>query len=447
MSDGTDITTGPLEGETIYDYQRRMQADMYAKGVEAADAAHSGAVGRANAAYHKIAADAEKAKNSEMEYAGVLYERMKKYLPLQQKQAGMGNMGISQTGLNHLTSSHMNRRSAIQGNYNDAISDANDTRASAIGLADQTRATAISNLDSTNAQALMEIYLAEDEANKEAKQAEIDAFMNNLNVYSDAKAALKAFGEKFGTDSEEYSTYQAEIEGYFEKANKEALDNHYDMLVGVLETAADKATFDAIITANKDIIENFSPEQKAHIEAMKTNYEGYEEQSNFDKIKEEINALIDEYASTEKIEEWLEKLKGIDGEVLPEYVDFYNEIQAKLGDPAFQYLQLEARNSAADKEKELQLLQAASNEGYNDVDVYRSDVLAGEEGIKTKDFGDVFIKDGAPAAIIGSRGISKDELDKLGDGSVEYLYGPHLNGWFVKFDGKWYKIKQPRYQG
>lgn len=173
------------EGMTTHDYNRgvTLYGDYVAR--KNIGSNYDYAVGMANAAYDRTASAAEKARRQEMEYAGVLYERMKKYLPHQQKMAGMGNMGVAQTGLNRLTNTHMNRRGAIQGEYNDTMADADYTRAMAIGAAEQARATALSERDGLTAQQMADIYTAEESAQTSA----INAFKTNIFSYTTPEAA------------------------------------------------------------------------------------------------------------------------------------------------------------------------------------------------------------------------------------------------------------------
>jgi hypothetical protein len=191
----------------------------------------------------------------ELAYNGVLYERMKKYMPLQQKRAGMGNMGIAQTGLAQITNDHMNRRSDILSLYQEEIANASLANS---GTDEKTTAAiaafkdSISSYDSAeSAQAGLDAlglektdpqYMAlqtiirgyfRDKADDQT-QDNIDAFMENLDIHGDAETAVAAFKNTLSEDDPRFSQYETQIRGHFgDKADAEtkieALKNQFKL--------------------------------------------------------------------------------------------------------------------------------------------------------------------------------------------------------------------------
>ena len=71
----------------------------------------------AQASFNSMANQYGQQMKGELEYAGVLHERMKRYLPQQMAAQGMGNMGIAQTAGANAVAKHMSNRGAIIGQH------------------------------------------------------------------------------------------------------------------------------------------------------------------------------------------------------------------------------------------------------------------------------------------------------------------------------------------
>ena len=70
---------------------------------------------QAQESFNSMASQYNTQMKNELEYAGVLHERMKKYLPQQMAAQGMGKMGIAQTAGANAVAKHMSNRNAIIG--------------------------------------------------------------------------------------------------------------------------------------------------------------------------------------------------------------------------------------------------------------------------------------------------------------------------------------------
>ena len=77
----------------------------------------------AQASYDSLAKQYQTQMKGELEYAGVLHERMKKYLPQQMAAQGMGGMGITQTAGANAVAKHMGNRNAIIGQNQAAMNE------------------------------------------------------------------------------------------------------------------------------------------------------------------------------------------------------------------------------------------------------------------------------------------------------------------------------------
>ena len=402
--DGSSMPT-KSEGMSMADFQRVTALYRHVQEYDDIMNNYGMAVGAADALYGRTVGDAAKTRNSEMAYNGVLYERMKKYMPLQQKRAGMGNMGIAQTGLAKITNDHMNRRGAIQGRYDDAVGDAMFARAKEVSAAEQARASSLSELNSLTAEEMMKIY-ADEEADAEAKlQADIAAFEASITSYSDKDTALADL-ETLGLEATdpEYTALKTQIEGYFrDKADaetkkevqekKEALDNHYLWLEEIL-MGVDTSEFEQIWNANAEYINQMTPEQQARLSSLKSlaaSVEGKtspEEQTkldnNYNDMLIEVESLIGSYASDDDIEKALNYWKDkTDSE---RYQRYYDQVMKMIQTPQFDTAQLQAKNNENTALRNYQLAQeAATAEGGkygNDVEAYVKDVLDGKTPLK-----------------------------------------------------------------
>ena len=181
------------------------QPTAYDLEMEKVEEIYRNAVGTANSARSNAVNAAARERDRGYDSAGILYERMKKYLPRQMKASGMGNMGIAQTALNDINNSHMNNRAAVTGQYNDAVSKANDSYLTAMGEANNTRL-------GTELQILGE------------QDSAVRDVMTNLDNFENRDAALAALGMLITADpnDERYATYASQINTHFD--NKDAED-------------------------------------------------------------------------------------------------------------------------------------------------------------------------------------------------------------------------------
>jgi hypothetical protein len=403
--DGSSPMMAKPDWMSTTDYNRGMIHYLYGQKSDKIQGDFDAAVGAADGAFYRTSEKAEDAYRSEMAYNGVLYERMKKYMPLQQKRAGMGNMGIAQTGLAQITNDHMNRRSAIQGQYNDAIADASFARATEVGAAERARANSMSDLNALTTEEMMKIYAGE-EADAEAKQqAAIDAFKNSITSYAsaeDALAGLDALGLE-ATDPE-YTALKTQIEGYFRdkedaetkkeaQEKKEALDNHYSWLEEIL-MGVDTSEFEQIWNANAKYIDQMTPEQQARLSSLKSLAASVERKTspeeqtkldnNYNDMLIEVESLIGSYASDDDIEKALNYWKDkTDSE---RYQRYYDQVMKMIKTPQFDTAQLQAKNNENTALRNYKLAQEAAtadNGKYgNDVEAYVKDVLDGKTPLK-----------------------------------------------------------------
>lgn len=79
------------------------------------------------ASFNSMANQYGQQMKNELEYAGVLHERMKKYLPQQMAAQGMGNMGVAQTAGANAVAKHVSNRGAIIGQNQAAMNELSRT--------------------------------------------------------------------------------------------------------------------------------------------------------------------------------------------------------------------------------------------------------------------------------------------------------------------------------
>lgn len=123
--DGTYLSAKP-EGMSDADWTQGILMQKFDASKAAADATRDQTKAGLGDIYKQQTSAAQQSFNSmanqyntqmkgELEYAGVLHERMKKYLPQQMRAAGMGNTGIAQTAGANAAARHMSTRAGIIG--------------------------------------------------------------------------------------------------------------------------------------------------------------------------------------------------------------------------------------------------------------------------------------------------------------------------------------------
>lgn len=434
--DGSSPMAAKPDWMSTHDYNRGMLHYNYNQGENKINASYENAVGMADAAYSRTASAAAKARNSEMEYAGVLYERIKKYLPLQQKRAGIANMGIAQTGLAQITNDHMNRRGAIQGQYNDVIADAQFTRAKEAGAAEQAKADSMSELNALTMQELMDIYTAEDTEKETERTNAINAFkasitsydsaesalagldalgleatdpqytalkteieghfrdkaiegvIGNLGNYPDETAALTALGYVLDPTNPLYSQYETQIKGHFANKTsaetKQVADRAYTTLYDILSSDATKEEIDKIWNEHAHIIPTMTADQQAtlnslySVSSMPTKTELA---ANAISMRDEVDALIAEGASKDKIDTALANWKGEVTE--DEYEKYFGEVEKAKKSEEYLLAAAKARGAnGINYANEIMLQEGANKYANGDVDAYIQSVEAGDQSIK-----------------------------------------------------------------
>lgn len=131
--DGTYLNAKP-EGMSDVDWTQGRMIQQFEgnKGAAAAQKAQTGQqltdiynqqTSAAQASYDSLAKQYQTQMKGELEYAGVLHERMKKYLPQQMAAQGMGGMGITQTAGANAVAKHMGNRNAIIGQNQAAMNE------------------------------------------------------------------------------------------------------------------------------------------------------------------------------------------------------------------------------------------------------------------------------------------------------------------------------------
>jgi len=123
--DGTYLTARP-EGMSDADWTQGMLMQQFDSSRAAAEATrdqtkaglgdiYKQQTSANQASFNSMANQYGQQMKGELEYAGVLHERMKKYLPQQMAAQGMGGMGITQTAGANAVAKHMSNRGAIIG--------------------------------------------------------------------------------------------------------------------------------------------------------------------------------------------------------------------------------------------------------------------------------------------------------------------------------------------
>lgn len=417
--DGASPMAAKPDWMSMTDYNRGAAHYNYGQKTEAYKGGRDAAVGMAEGRYSHTVSAADKVRRSEQEYNGVLYERMKKYMPLQQKMAGMGNMGIAQTGLARITNDHMNRRGAIQGAFDDVVADASLARATEVGAAEQAWAENMSELESLTMKEMLSIYAQEDQAKEEEQQAAIDAFRNSITSYAsaeDALAGLDALGLE-ATDPQ-YTALKTQIEGNFR-------DKALEGIIGNLDNYTDKdaalAALGYVLQPDNPLFAQYAMQIEGHfsnkvsddleqvysdIMAILTSEGSYEEKaqamSKYQEyisqlpvhqqdminylygtdasrsMKDAVGELMDRYATDDEIEAELEKWKDAPG-----YQDYYDEVMKGISTEKFNYNQrLAEKGDGINYANEMKLMDDADKYANGDVDAYIQSVVAGDQSIE-----------------------------------------------------------------
>lgn len=359
--------------------------------------------------------EAESKLSRELAYNGVLYERMKKYMPLQQKRAGMGNMGIAQTGLAQITNDHMNRRSDILSLYQEEIANASlansgtdeKTKAAIAAFKDSISSygsaeEANAGLDALGLEATDPQYIAlktiisgyfRDKADNQT-QANIDAFMENLDIHGDAETAVAAFKNTLSKDDPRFSQYETQIHGYFTNKTstetKRIADQAFTTLYDILSSDATKEEINKIWNEHAHIIPTMTADQQATLKSLysvsgmptKT-----ELAANAISMRDEVDALIAEGATTDEIDTTLAGWKGKVTE--DEYNKYFGEVEKAKKSEEYLLAAAKARGTNGINYANEIILQEGANKYTNgDVDAYIEDVLAGnidvKDGVKIK---------------------------------------------------------------
>ena len=125
--DGTYLNAKP-EGMSDVDWTQGMMLQQF-EGNKSAAAVQKAQTGQqltdiynqqtsaAQASFNSMANQYGQQMKGELEYAGVLHERMKRYLPQQMAAQGMGNMGVAQTAGANAVAKHVSNRGAIIGQH------------------------------------------------------------------------------------------------------------------------------------------------------------------------------------------------------------------------------------------------------------------------------------------------------------------------------------------
>jgi hypothetical protein len=135
--DGAYLTARP-EGMSDADWTQGMLMQQFDSSRAAAEATRDQTKAGLGDIYKQQTSAAQQSFNSmanqygqqmknELEYAGVLHERMKKYLPQQMAAQGMGNMGVAQTAGANAVAKHVSNRGAIIGQNQAAMNELSRT--------------------------------------------------------------------------------------------------------------------------------------------------------------------------------------------------------------------------------------------------------------------------------------------------------------------------------
>ena len=307
----------------------------------------------AQASFHSLANQYNTQMKGELEYAGVLHERMKKYLPQQMRAAGMGNMGIAQTAGANAAARHMSTRAGIIGQNQASMNELSRTHGErqaaidaeykkgmmAADTAYNDRMTELSDQRYADEMALFGQTVKE----KEDEQAEY--YAAGVSGIKEAKTREEALAL-----AEQMKPYVSESQynGLVVEANnrgnkldgdaKEDLDTGYDKTEGKLLDLISGATTRDEAQAYLDaaIADGSLPEDRRdYLEGKIANKFGAKDaadvESRYNKTAASMDALIAQGKTADALEADLQSY--IDsGSIRPEDAEHYKKVIAGLKD-------------------------------------------------------------------------------------------------------------------
>ena len=361
--DGTYLNAKP-EGMSDVDWMQGTMLQQFEGNKGAADATRDQTKAGLGDIYKQQTSAAQQSFNSmanqyntqmkgELEYAGVLHERMKKYLPQQMRAAGMGNMGIAQTAGANAAARHMSTRAGIIGQNQASMNELSRTHGErqaaidaeykkgmmAADTAYNDRMTELSDQRYADEMALFGQTVKE----KEDEQAEY--YAAGVSGIKEAKTREEALAlaeqMKPYVSESQYNVLVVEANNRGNKLDGDAeedLDTGYDKTEGKLLDLISGATTREEAQAYLDaaIADGSLPEERrAYLEGKIANKFGAKDaadvESRYNKTAASMDALIAQGKTADALEADLQSY--IDsGSIRPEDAEHYKKVIAGLKD-------------------------------------------------------------------------------------------------------------------
>lgn len=446
------------------------------------DSIYESAMAGATSVRNETLAKAQRTRDQGYESAGILYERMKKYLPLKQKIAGTSGMGISQSEMNDVGNTLMNQRAAITRNFNDQVDTANAKLYQAANEAASVRSSATLDLMGEQDSAVREV-------------------MTGLDSYSSREDALTALGLIMDTSDPRYAGYETTINEHFtDRESKDQRNASVDALLSDIGKGVYKdKTDDEVIALLTEIYEGDteSADYIKDLDELDDALYNYSESSYADYVDEidqmlelyrndpdKMNSLFNTYLAEERLkeddkerfkamialarddhataaqdkarEDFVTQLGVLADSVLTTDEDFtklWEEYKDQLSPSAQKvyekvintYVNDISRDIARDEAErerdqylnDLQLVDESESQGYTDLDSYKEDVVAGKATIRG-----VYVTDSKAVARDSNLGKKLYNLDVTGGNGAIARFEQDGEMWhYIFFDGAWYETE------
>ena len=466
------------------------------------DSIYESAMAGATSVRNETIAKAQRTRDQGYESAGILYERMKKYLPLKQKIAGTSGMGISQSEMNDVGNTLMNQRAAITRNFNDQVDTAN---AKLYQTANEAAAV--------HSSATQELMGEQDSA--------VRSVMTELDSYSSREDALTALGLIMDTSDPRYAGYEATINEHFtDRENKDQRNALVDALLSDIGQGVYKdKTDDEVIamlteiyegdTESADYIKDLDELDDALYNYSESSYADYFDEIDrmlalYENDPDQMQARLEEYLAEDRLkdsdreyfeaavaaarddhataaqdkarEDFVTQLGVLADSVLTTDEDFtklWEEYKDQLSPSAQKvyekvintYVNDTSRDIARDEAErerdqymnDLLLLDEAEKQGYDDLDTYKKAVIDGDAKFNgytvisgPVDKGKVGLPGGSEDFRVVRKNISVwgDDVWTWEELTEDFLNfegfndGKHWRS-YICIDGEWYMAERP----
>jgi hypothetical protein len=353
--DGTYLTARP-EGMSDADWTQGMLMQQFDANKAAAEATrdqtkaglgdiYKQQTSANQASFHSMANQYGQQMKGELEYAGVLHERMKKYLPQQMAAQGMGGMGITQTAGANAVAKHISNRGAIIGQNQAAMNELSRTHgerqagldakyAEGMMAADDTYNSTIADLNSGRYEDDLALF---GQTVKEKEDEQEEYYLAGLS------------GIKEATTREEALALAEQMKPYISESQYNALvveaNNRGNVLDGIAEEETDEAyaetkkQFEELIIGAPDAAtraayleqykDKLSPEDYQYYQNSIANLDGLqskdETQAGYDAAHADLTTLYNQGASWVELDEAFDALKNA-GKIDPARVTYWESM-------------------------------------------------------------------------------------------------------------------------